>query len=186
MAALAVERQNMLHVPSPPSRRAETLSPSPAVPLSFKQFFTATDRELKPSQKLLTLNGRRVRMEGFIAELEEAPKGAFYLCPHPVTCDEGGAGTGDLPPETVLVIVRSAGKHTVGAIKRPVQVTGVLEISSKPDSEGRTAPIRLYLDAPAKGRANIAFIGSTGNTGNTVNTSNTHTNKSSSTKRRKP
>src|SRR5215471_16962501 len=76
--------------------------------LSFKEFFEASPRDLKPTQRLLELNGKRVRMIGFMARMEKRIEGSFYLVPHPVTCDEEGAGTSNLPVENVLVLVRSA------------------------------------------------------------------------------
>src|ERR1700687_3912809 len=75
--------------------------------LSFKEFFESSDGGLQPSSTLLRLNGKRVRLVGFMAQMETPPLGAFYLCPRPISCDEEGGGTADLPAENVLVIVRS-------------------------------------------------------------------------------
>src|SRR5262245_46365756 len=76
--------------------------------IEFRELFEAGGRELKPSAKLLSLDGTRVRLVGFMAHLEEAPEGAFYLCARPVYGDESGGGTAELPVESVRVIVRSA------------------------------------------------------------------------------
>lgn len=46
--------------------------------------------ELKPSEKLRSLNGKRVRIVGFMAEMEHQPEGYFYLCSRPILCDESG------------------------------------------------------------------------------------------------
>ena len=54
--------------------------------LSFRELFEASPRELKPSQKLLALNGKRVTMVGYMAQMEIAPLGAFYLASAPVSC----------------------------------------------------------------------------------------------------
>src|SRR5215813_9485842 len=125
--------------------------PEPAVALSFKEFFEATPRELKPSQKLLSLNGKRVRMVGYMARMERVVPGAFYLVPHPVMCDEEGGGTSDLPVENVLVLVRSAKDREIAFIPRPVEVTGILEVGNREEEDGRVSAIRLTLDAkPAK------------------------------------
>jgi len=116
--------------------------------LSFSEFFESGSRELKPSATLLSLNGRRVRMVGYMAQMEMPPEGAFYLTPHPVSCDEEGAGTSDLPISSVRVVVRSAKGKAISFIPSPVEVTGVLELGYQADEEGRVSAIRLILDNP--------------------------------------
>ena len=116
--------------------------------LSFKEFFEGTNGELKPSATLLQLNGKRVRLIGFMAQMETPPIGAFYLCPRPVTCDEAGGGTADLPPESVFVIVRSLTGKEVPFIPRAVEVTGLLEVGNRQEADGRVSFIRLVLDGP--------------------------------------
>jgi hypothetical protein len=119
-----------------------------AASLSFKEFFEASPRELKPSQKLLSLNGKRVRMVGYMARMERVVPGAFYLVPHPVMCDEEGGGTSDLPVENVLVLVRSAKDREIAFIPRPLEVTGILEVGNREEKDGRVSAIRLTLDGP--------------------------------------
>jgi len=126
---------------SPPTP-TEVASPS-ATPLDFREFFAGGEGELKPSAKLLGLAGRRVRLIGFMARMEEPPDGAFYLCPRPVVCDESGGGTGDLPVEAVLVMVPSARGRKVPFVNRAVEVTGILSVGS--DGAG-SWPLRLQLD----------------------------------------
>src|SRR5262245_28000336 len=59
-------------------------SESKATSIEFREFFEADASELKPSATLLGLNGRRARLVGFMAHMEQPPSGAFYLCPIPV------------------------------------------------------------------------------------------------------
>lgn len=117
--------------------------------LSFSQFFEPGPRELKLSSTLLSLNGHRVRMVGYMAQMEMPPEGAFYLTPHAVSCDEEGAGTSDLPVSSVRVVVRSAKGKAIAFIPSPVEVTGVLELGYQADEEGRVSSIRLILDNSA-------------------------------------
>ncbi|MBC8101014.1 MAG: hypothetical protein H7Z41_00315 [Cytophagales bacterium] len=135
---------------TPASKAAESLkAASPkATPLAFREFFVPTPRELKLSDKVQQLNGKRVQITGFMAHMEAQPKGAFFLCARPVTCDEAGGGTGDLPPETIRVIVRGAKNQTIQSISRPVVVTGLLEIGNRPEADGTTSSLRLILDRP--------------------------------------
>ncbi len=116
--------------------------------LSFKEFFEGTNAELKPSATLLQLNGKRVRLIGFMVQMETPPTGAFYLYSRPITCDEEGAGTADLPPETVFVIVGSLTGKAVPFIPRAVEVTGILEVGNRQETDGRVSFIRLVLDRP--------------------------------------
>jgi len=131
-----------------PQKPANRTASNSATSLSFKEFFEASPRELKPSQKLLSLNGKRVRMVGYMARMERVVPGAFYLVPHPVMCDEEGGGTSDLPVENVLVLVRSAKDREIAFIPRPVEVTGILEVGNREEKDGRVSAIRLTLDGP--------------------------------------
>src|SRR5262249_173925 len=104
--------------------------------IEFREFFEAGEQELKPSPKLVRLNGERGRLVGFMAHVEEMPEGAFYLCPHPVYGDESGGGTADLPVETVRVIVRSAKGKKIPFIGRAIEVTGILEVGNRAEDDG--------------------------------------------------
>lgn len=118
------------------------------VSLAFGEFFDPNPSELKPSAKLLSLHGRRVRLIGFMARLEAAPRGAFYLCPTPVQGDESGGGTADLPVSAVRVIVRSARDRPVPFVPGRLEVTGTLEVGSQAEPDGTVSSLRLRLDPP--------------------------------------
>jgi hypothetical protein len=142
--------------PPPASARAEPVSPfveahpavaePPAQRLEFAEFFEPGSG-LHPSQKLRSLVGQRVRLVGFMAQLELPPKGAFYLVPRPVRCDESGAGNADLPLESVLVISQSSAGRVVPFLAGALELTGTFELGNEPDSEGRMSAFRLRLDA---------------------------------------
>lgn len=122
--------------------RAET----PA--LSFSEFFDTTGQEPAVSGRLLQLNGNRVKLVGFMAKMEVAPRGAFYLTPRPVSCDEEGAGTADLPIEAVYVVVRSSPGLEVPYTPRALEVTGRLEVGYHVEDDNQATHIRLLLDQP--------------------------------------
>jgi len=128
---------------------AQAAEPSSAAPLSFREFFEPSPQDLKPSARLLSLNGRRVRLVGYMAQMDEPPEGGFYLCSAPVLASEGGGGTGDLPPDAVWVVVRSARGKQLAHIRRPLEVTGVLDLGSQVDEAGRVSTIRILLDGPS-------------------------------------
>jgi hypothetical protein len=106
---------------------------------------------LGPSARARSLAGRRVRLVGFMARLEEAPRGAFWLASRPLTCDEGGAGTGDLPLDAVRVVVRSAPDREVAWLPGPIEVTGTLQVGREEDALGGTSGFRLLLDRAGEG-----------------------------------
>jgi hypothetical protein len=133
---------------APAADPSSPLARVPATALSFGEMFTSSASGLEPSKKLLGVNGRRVRMVGFMAFQEDTPEGAFYLCPHPVYNDEGGNGDADIPPNSVLVVVRSAAGRQLELIPRPLEVTGKLEVGRKVDDHGRVSFVRLLLDRP--------------------------------------
>jgi hypothetical protein len=126
---------------------AAAAEPGEAVQISFSDLLVPGPR-LTPSPKLAALAGRRVRMVGFMAELEAPPRGAFYLTARPVRCDEGGGGTGDLPPDAVRVIVRSASDQEIPFYPGAIEVAGVLDLGAGADEEGRPSSFRITLDRP--------------------------------------
>jgi hypothetical protein len=119
-----------------------------AISIEFREFFEADPDKLKPSAKLLGLNGRRARLVGFMAQMEQPPSGAFYLCPRPVYADESGGGDADLPVGSVRVIVRSAKDKKIPFIAHTIEVTGILEVGTKAEEDGTVSSVRLILDAP--------------------------------------
>ena len=130
----------------------------PATPLSFHEMLEATPRELVPSKKLLSLNGRRVRIVGYMAKSEEEPgspaggspgvlgQSSFYLCPHPVELDESGGGTGDLPPTALRIVVPGSKGQTIRFTPRALAVEGSLMVGRHVEADGQVSFLRLILD----------------------------------------
>lgn len=137
------------------SAEARRATASSAAPLQFREFFELAADELKPSAKLLSLDGKRVRIVGFMAQMELPPSGAFYLVPRPVYATEAGAGTADLPPDAVLVVARSARDREIEFVARPLEVTGVLKLGphaagGEEEVAGHPSSIRIILDGPPR------------------------------------
>lgn len=101
------------------------------IDLSFSNLLVTGSRSLKPSPKLLAANGKRVRITGHMAQMEDAPTGGFWLCPRAVFQDESGAGSGELPPNAIFVQVRGAGKKSVAFLAGPLTVTGKLFLKAE-------------------------------------------------------
>lgn len=117
--------------------------------LTFSGLLHDVGGRLAPTPRLLAANGKRVRMLGYVAEMETTVKGGFWLCPRPVRGDESGGGTADLPPESVFVIVRSSPTTVFKAPHRPVEVSGLLQLGAKALPDGTMTHLRLILDRPA-------------------------------------
>ena len=100
----------------------------PATPIEFSELLRVEGRGLAPTEKLKALDGERVKIDGFMAQMENPVPGGFWLCPVAVFQDESGAGTGDLPPHSIFVKVRSAQEKPVEYLKGLLTVTGVLEL----------------------------------------------------------
>ena len=135
------------------SARAARSNESSVTTLSFKEFFELGRGELKPSVRLLALNGKQVRLIGFMVQMENSPLGAFYLCEHPVFCDEEGGGTADLPPESVLILMSSYRGKTISFIPGALEVTGTLKYGRNEEPDGHISFIRLILDKPTGHRS---------------------------------
>ena len=100
--------------------------------------------------RLQSLNGRVVKLAGYVAASEQPLHGAFYLCPVPVFLDEGGAGTGDLPPDSVRVTVAGRPGWMAPPAPRPIEVVGRLDLGYREDTDGQVSWVRLTVEpAPA-------------------------------------
>ena len=119
-----------------------------AVQLEFRDLLDPGPK-LKPSEKALALNGQRVRLVGFMAEMELPIEGGFYLVPRPLSMDEAGGGTADLPLESVLVLVPSMQGKTIAPIKGALEGIGIFEVGNRSDEQGRVSNFRLKLDLAA-------------------------------------
>jgi len=137
-------------LPAPRSPETATVAHAPATTLAFSELLVGTT-ELAASDKAQSLNGQRVRMVGFMAELEQQPRGAFYLTPRPIHGDEAGAGTGDLPVESVLVYVPLVGDRQVPQLEGALEVTGLFETGNRVDEAGFPSGFRIRADTPVSG-----------------------------------
>jgi len=126
--------------------RVSLASGDEPVRLTFPDLAPASPQE-RFSRRLQALNGRRVRLTGYMAQSEQPLEGAFFLCPLPTFLDEGGAGTGDLPPDSVRVTVPALARRPVPFAARLVEVTGRLDLGYREEPDGQVSWVRLTVDA---------------------------------------
>ena len=124
----------------------------PAAELGFSDFFVRPvgPRGQEPTEKLLSLNGQRVRVVGWVVAEEEPFPGLFMLAPLRVSIAERADGPADDLPGATLFVHLPDGRRdwSAHAGDRPVEVTGTLDLGPKEEVSGRISYVRLLLDDP--------------------------------------
>lgn len=126
------------------------LTPPPlgVTDLKFRDFFKMPvgPGGLEPSTKLLGLNGKRVRIVGYMTQQETPSTGAFILSPIPVTMgDEDESFADDLPSNAIFVHLEGS-NSVVPFIPGLLKLTGVLNVGSQEEADGRVSSVSLLLD----------------------------------------
>jgi hypothetical protein len=144
-----------------PSATQKLVPPLPAgiTELKFRDFFKMPVGRLglEVTEKLASLNGKPVRLTGYMARAEMPLNGFFVLSPLPVNLgDEDESLSDDLPPTATFVHLDPSLPGPSGYIPGIVQVIGTLELGPKDESDGHVSQVRLQLDA-ATSRALVAM-----------------------------
>ena len=126
------------------------LAPPPAglTDLKFRDFFKSPvgRKGLEVSDKLLGLNGKHVRILGYMAKAESPTPGVFVLSPLPVELgDEDESLSDDLPPSAVFVHM-DAENLVVPNIPGLIKLTGTLSVGNQDEADGHVSIVRLHLD----------------------------------------
>lgn len=139
--ALSVELSSIDQLPAPAADVVE---------LKFSDFFKLPvgPRGLELTDKIKGLEGKRVRILGFMVAQEKPANGLALLTPYAFNTHEEEYGLcDDLPAATLFVEVPkyhgAAVPHTPGILL----LTGRLELGSKAEADGRVSVVRLVLDA---------------------------------------
>ncbi len=138
------------------SQSAPALPPLPAgvTELKFNKFFVQPvgDRGLELTDKLLKLDGQRVRILGYMVRQEEATPGKFLFAPLPVEVHEHDSQfADDLPPSTVHVFMPVCRDQPVPYTRQILLLTGTLNVGNREEADGRISLVRLTLDPPPRG-----------------------------------
>ena len=130
----------------------KTLGPTPAgvTELKFRDLFKLPigPRGLEPTEKLLSLDGKRVRIVGYMVRQSPAPKGQFLLSPLPtVLGDEDESLADDLPPTTLAISLDKSIELVLPMLPGLLQITGTLHVGMRADpATGRSMPAAIVLD----------------------------------------
>jgi len=117
--------------------------------LKFREIFKLPvgPRGLEPSEKLVGLNGKRVRIVGYMAKEESPIAGMFILSPLPVSMgDEDESYADDLPASALFVHLESASNKAVPYLPGLIKLTGLLQVGAQQEADGRVSTVRLLLD----------------------------------------
>ena len=126
--------------------------PAGVADLKFHDIFKTPvgDKGLEPSAALLALDGKRVRMVGYMIHQQPEPKGTFLLSPLPAEIsDEDEPLADDLPPSVVAVEIAGAANRPIPLLPGLIRISGVLHVGTKTDAaSGRVSAVQIALDAP--------------------------------------
>jgi hypothetical protein len=131
-------------------------APLPALPsgvgeLKFSDFFVRPvgNRGLELTPKLRQLDGRRVRILGYMVREEDPSPGQFLLSPVPAQIHEhDNSLADDLPPSTLCVVVPQDAPQPVPFTPQLLLLTGTLSVGNRSEPDGRVSLARLTLDPP--------------------------------------
>jgi hypothetical protein len=120
--------------------------------LKFGELFNhpVGPRGLAFSRRAEELDGKRVRMVGYMVEQERPVPGQFLFCQSPMVLHEEEYGfCEDLPPTVVHVLAcEKPDARPIPHIPGLLALNGTLLLGNRPESDGRISAIRLRLDQP--------------------------------------
>lgn len=115
--------------------------------LKFRELFNVPvgPRGLEPSQKLLRLDGRPVRIVGYMVDQEQMR--SFILAPLPLKLgDEDESLADDLPAGVVFVHPATGDNRGYKHFPGLLELTGILSVGSFAEADDRVSTVRLMLD----------------------------------------
>lgn len=104
-------------------------------------------RGLAPSPRLLALDGRQVRISGYMASAEIPTAGAFILAPLPVKLGDEDESLADDLPVSIIHVRLTPSDLLLAPLAGRLWLTGTLHIDQRREADGRLSFIQLQLDA---------------------------------------
>jgi hypothetical protein len=161
------------------SLRIEELNKLPPLPegvaeLKFSDLYKMPvgPRGLELTEKVRALDGRRVRVLGFMVRQAKSDPGLLMLAPYELTTNEVEFGASDdLPPSLIFVVVPKYDDVAVPFTPGPLLLTGTLEVGRREEPDGRFSEIRLKLDEPPSPKPASAPLPSASDGSNTTTAS---------------
>lgn len=143
----------------PTGVEAAALPPLPpdVTELRFGEFYKPIGaRGIEFTDKLRNLDGRRVRIMGYMVRQTQPVPWQFLLAPVPLTLHEREYGFAEDMPATLLHVTVERNltpilPHTPG----PLLLTGTLGVGNREEPDGRVSSVRLALDPPTPDQRKI-------------------------------
>jgi|GEM_PF-1800069 len=136
--------------------------PPPGVTdLKFNDFFRRPigPRGLEYSDELRSLEGRRIRILGYMVRQDLSVDHCFLLSPVPQTLHEDEYGLADdLPAAALHVFTTSEAPAHTPFTPGLLLLTGKLSLGNRLEADGRTSTVRLYLDPPTPDQQQAAEL----------------------------
>ena len=128
-----------------------TLPPLPAgvTELKFSDFFVQPvgARGLELTEMLRRLDGKRVRILGYMVQPEKPVPGMFVLTAMPVRVNEERFGD-DLPPAALFISMPKDRGQVVPYTPELMLLTGTLSVGNREEADDRVSTVRLALEIP--------------------------------------
>ena len=123
-------------------------APKGAVELEFRDLLCGPvgERGLALTEKASSLNGKKVRVVGYMVRQEHSTPGQFLLAPVPVQLHQDHYGLADDLPATTIYVSIPKKSRTLLYLPGPLAVTGTLLVGSREELDGRISIFRLELD----------------------------------------
>ena len=145
-----VSHVEVRQVPASLVVHGELMSPPAGVSdIKFGELFKMPvgPRGLEPTEKLLSLNGKRVRLVGYMAHQEVPTERLFVLAPLPVSLgDEDESLSDDLPPSAVFVHIETTAHRNIPYMSGLIRLSGTLSVGAQQEVDGHISAVRLQLD----------------------------------------
>jgi hypothetical protein len=140
----------------PGSARTSNVVALPPLPpgvadLKFSEFFRQPigPRGFEFTDQLRGLDGKRVRIAGYMVRQSQPVDRCLLLSPVPVTLHEHEYGFAEDMPATILhVFTDSSAPEKIPFTPGLLLLTGTLSLGNRPEADGRVSFVRLQLDAP--------------------------------------
>ena len=119
--------------------------------IRFSEFFRQPigPRGLEYTEKLRSLEGRRIRILGYMARQTKLADRCFLFAPLPLTLNEIEYGhADDLPATTMHVFTTEDSPAQTPYTPGLMLLTGKLSLGNRQEADGRTSTVRLFLDPP--------------------------------------
>jgi hypothetical protein len=136
-----------------PVKLAERPLPPGVAELNLRDFYKLPvgPRGLEPTEKLLSLKDKQVRVVGYMVQAEEPTPGLFMLSLVPVNIpDKEDGPSDDLPGSTLFVHMPAADADKILAYRPGLwELIGTLKLGGQEENNGRISYVRLLLDSSA-------------------------------------